>query len=84
MKKLIRFTANWCAPCRSYAPVFESFINENQDVTGLTVDVDSNPTLAEKYNIRSIPSTALEVNGSFREVRTGVLSKEQLRSFIDN
>ena len=32
MKELLHFTADWCNPCKSMAPVIERFINDNPDI----------------------------------------------------
>ena len=83
MKKVYRFTADWCAPCRMYAPIFSEVTNTIPGLTVHVVDVEDNPTLAQKYNIRSIPATVVENNGVSKTL-TGMLSREELKSFIDS
>lgn len=56
--ELIRFTAEWCGPCRQYAPIFEQFVEEN-DVNARVVDVDKQPELAKAMGITSLPTTVL-------------------------
>jgi len=84
MKRVIRFTANWCAPCKTYEPIFNEVVNTSPNTVPLVVDVDKNPTLAKKYNVKSVPATALEVNGEFRGLRAGVMTREELKTFIDS
>lgn len=58
MKKLIDFYADWCMPCKALAPTIESLKEQykNTDVIIEKVNIDDNPDLAQKYNVRSIPT----------------------------
>lgn len=54
---VVDFSATWCPPCKQLKPIFEQL---KQDYTGkvdfITVDVDSMPQLAQKYDIHNIPA----------------------------
>jgi len=52
---VVRFTANWCGPCRMLAPVFEELSEEITDVKFLKCDVDELKDMAIKFGVRSIP-----------------------------
>ena len=52
-KKIYRFTASWCGPCKALAKVLE---NENLGVEIEVIDIDENRELCEKYNIRGVPT----------------------------
>ncbi len=54
---LVDFWAAWCAPCRSVAPHIEKMASEYQGRLKVAkLDVDSNPVIAQRYQIRSIPT----------------------------
>lgn len=52
---VVRFTADWCMPCKRYAPLFEEAAARQED-TWLVIDVDEYPDVARNYNVRSIPT----------------------------
>jgi thioredoxin 1 len=61
---LVEFTAAWCGPCRMIAPVLEQIGREEAgrlDVVSL--DVDKNPRTTLRYQVMSMPTLALFVDG---------------------
>ncbi|HVM04276.1 MAG TPA: thioredoxin [Acidimicrobiales bacterium] len=48
--------AEWCGPCRVFAPVFEHVAEQNPDLVFAKVDTDANPALSSSAGIRSIPT----------------------------
>ena len=54
---IIDFTATWCGPCRSIAPILEELAKEHQDqIVIYKVDVDKCRDIAEAFGIKSIPA----------------------------
>jgi thioredoxin 1 len=52
----VDFWAEWCGPCRQFAPVFEQAAEEHSDIVFGKVDADTQQELAGHFNIRSIPT----------------------------
>jgi thioredoxin 1 len=81
---VVDFSAAWCGPCRSIAPVIEGLAGEYADrVTVATVDIDDNPRLAAKYGVRSVPTVMLFEGGDVRRVLVGARSAQEYRSSLD-
>ncbi len=53
---VIDFWADWCGPCRAFAPVFDALAERNPDLTFATVDTEAEQDLATAFDIRSIPT----------------------------
>lgn len=64
LKKVIKFSATWCAPCKALAPKFHnvSELEEFKDIEFKEVDIeedDEADELVEKYKIRNVPTIVL-------------------------
>lgn len=81
---LIDFWAPWCGPCKAIAPTIEELA---RDYAGrakvFKVDVDTNPDLAEKYDVYSIPALKLFKNGQVVEEIVGNAGKAHVAAMID-
>ena len=54
---IVDFTATWCGPCRSIAPILEELAKENKDqIVIYKVDVDKCRGIAEAFGIKSVPA----------------------------
>src|SRR5688572_13834332 len=81
---VVDFSAVWCGPCRSIAPVIESLANDYAErVTVATVDIDDNPRLAARYGVRSVPTVMLFAGGDGKRVFVGARSAHECRVGID-
>jgi len=81
---LIDFWAAWCGPCRALAPTIDEIA---QDYSGKAaigkLDVDSNPSTAEKFQVFSIPTMILFKNGQEAERLVGLCVKKNITAIID-
>ena len=52
---VVRFTADWCQPCKVYEPIFNKVAAET-DVEFYTIDVEKHPELAYKVRLQMVPT----------------------------
>ena len=79
---IIDFWAEWCGPCRAYAPVFERVSAEFPDVVFAKVDTEVEQALAGSFGIRSIPTTIAFKEGIGVFMQPGALPEDALRDLI--
>jgi len=76
-KTLVDFWAPWCGPCQMLGPVIEEIKTElDGQVTVQKINIDEEPTLADKYGITSIPAVLIFVDGELKETIVGFRQKQ--------
>lgn len=79
---VVDFWAPWCSPCRMMAPIFEQAAAAlPMKSRFLKVNTDTQKFLAERYNIRSVPTLILFKNGYEISRRTRVMSEEEIQKW---
>ena len=53
---LVDFWAEWCGPCKSFAPVYETVSERYPDITFAKVDTEQEQQISGQLGIRSIPT----------------------------
>lgn len=81
-KVLVDFNAEWCGPCKMLKPIIEEISNENDDIKVISVNIDTEDELAEKYEVSSIPCLILFENGKEIKRNVGLISKDDIESII--
>lgn len=80
---LIDFWAEWCGPCRMFAPWYEEVSQEHTDVVFAKVDTEAEQALAGSFGIRSIPTLMAFRDGILVYKEAGALPKEALGQLVD-
>ncbi len=81
---VIDFWAEWCGPCRVIAPVIEELAHEYDGKVKVgKLNVDFNPEVSYKFNIRSIPTILILKNGEVVDRHVGTTTKKVLADKIE-
>ena len=81
---LVDFYADWCQPCKIQAPILKEFAQEMGDkLKVIKIDVDRNPQIAGRFQIRSVPTLALFKNGNITWRQAGLLQKPELHQAVN-
>lgn len=80
---LVDFWAPWCGPCRMLGPILEELEEEmGEKLKVCKVNVDEEGTLAQKYEIMSIPAVFLFKGGEVVETMIGLAPKESFEAAL--
>lgn len=79
---VVDFFADWCGPCKMLSPVLEKLASINPDVDFYKVNIDDNPSLADEFEVRSIPNVVIFKNGQAVDRSIGFVSEQQLQEII--
>jgi thioredoxin 1 len=79
MKKVIRFTASWCQPCKIMTTMLEEI---KPNIHFEVIDIDVHPEIAMEFGIRSVPTLIMMEETIEMKRTTGIKTKEQLTEWF--
>ncbi len=81
---LIDFYADWCAPCKMLTPILKDVKAELGDrIKVLKIDVDKNPSISGRFQIRGVPTIVLFREGKMLWRQSGVVPKDAILHAIE-
>lgn len=78
---LVDFWATWCGPCRRQGPIIEDLAQDGYAVG--KVDVDEQPSLAQQYQVMSIPTLLLFKGGKEVKRLVGLTPRDTLIKLLE-
>ncbi|MDX1610449.1 MAG: thioredoxin [Halofilum sp. (in: g-proteobacteria)] len=80
---LIDFWAEWCGPCKSFAPVFEKVAERHPDIAFGKLDIESEQAVAQQFGIRSIPTLAIFREQTLIMLEAGAMPESTLEQAVE-
>lgn len=82
---VVRFTAEWCGPCKQLAPVIDRAIAATGDprISQVVIDIDQNRLIAEQFRIQSVPTVYGFVGGRPVDGFVGAQPEREIRAFLE-
>ncbi len=80
---LVDFWAPWCGPCRMMSPIVEELSHELEGVTVAKLNVDDHSSIAQRFNILSIPTFILFKKGQVIDQFSGGMAKQTFKEKIE-
>jgi thioredoxin 1 len=79
---IVDFWAEWCGPCKSFAPTFEAVSEKHPDIVFAKVNTEEQQELAASFQIRSIPTLMIFREQVILFSQPGALTEGQLEEVI--
>ncbi len=80
---LIDFWAEWCGPCKQFAPVYEKVAENHPDIAFGKVDIQNAEQIAQMFGIRSIPTLAIFREQQLIMLEAGAMPESTLEQAIE-
>ncbi len=82
---LVDFKADWCGPCKTMTPILKEVKQQLKDtISIIKIDVDKNPAVAAKYQVRGVPTLMIFKEGKQVWKQSGVIPANQLIEVLNS
>ena len=82
---LVDFHADWCGPCKTMQPILKVLKQKfGNKLKILKINVDANPAISEKFNVRGVPTFILFSKGVESWRQSGIIEEGNFASIIEN
>ena len=83
---VVKFSADWCGPCRTLAGIMDDVTPDYQNVNFIEIDVegDGMDEIVSNYSIRNIPVLTFIKNGKLLNKNVGLVDKVKITELINN
>ncbi len=81
---VIDFWAEWCGPCRFFAPIFEEISLEYPEIQFCKCNTEENRHIAAELHINVIPTLMFIKSGNVVHISCGALSREKFREELNS
>jgi thiol-disulfide isomerase/thioredoxin len=81
--EVLHFTADWCGPCQQMKPMIAKLKKEGKNITTIDIDVKENKAIQQTYNVKSIPTFILVIDGKEKKRIIGLTSESILRRLFE-
>jgi thioredoxin 1 len=83
MLRLLKFSANWCGPCRAMKTIIETLKIEESDVEFEEIDIDEDQETSSQFSIKAIPTIVFLKDGKEVDRLIGLNDKASIKAKID-
>jgi thioredoxin 1 len=81
MKRVLRFTASWCGPCKGLAMTLDEI---DSSVPMEVIDIDVHPEVAQEYGVRGVPTLVMLDENIETKRMVGTKTKTDLEQWLIN
>ena len=80
---LVDFHADWCGPCKIMNPVLKNIKSKlGKDLIILKINIDNNSAVAEKFQVKGVPTFILFRNGEIKWRQSGIIEENNFIELI--
>ncbi|CAB4124274.1 thioredoxin [uncultured Caudovirales phage] len=80
MKRVLKFSASWCQPCKMLAATLETITT---DVPVSEIDIDDNEQYAREFGIRGVPTMVMLDGNTEIKRKSGMMTKSELEAWLN-
>lgn len=81
---VVDFWAEWCPPCKAFAPIFDRVSKNFDDINFIKINVDESQKLCDELGIMSIPTVQFYFHGSLSDEANSFSNEKEFTDFIEN